>query len=79
MSNNNTTTNESSPPKIKVHFVPVGNAPLLKKSKFLISSTDEFGVATIFLRKLLKLTSDTTSLGKNSGLEIIPVSSIRKF
>jgi ubiquitin-like protein ATG12 len=60
MSNNTTTTNESSPPKIKVHFVPVGNAPLLKKSKFLISSTDEFGIATVFLRKLLKLTSDTT-------------------
>ena len=44
--------------KIKVHFVPVGNAPLLKKSKFLMSSTDEFSVATTFLRKLLKLNSD---------------------
>jgi ubiquitin-like protein ATG12 len=41
--------------KIKVHFVPVGNAPLLKKSKFLMSSSDEFAAASSFLRKLLKL------------------------
>lgn len=41
--------------KIKVHFVSVGNAPILKKSKFLMSGSDEFSVATTFLRKLLKL------------------------
>jgi ubiquitin-like protein ATG12 len=41
--------------KIKVHFVPVGNAPILKKSKFLMSSSDEFAAASSFLRKLLKL------------------------
>ncbi|EED91365.1 predicted protein, partial [Thalassiosira pseudonana CCMP1335] len=43
--------------RVKVHFVAVGSAPILKKSKFLIGEEDEFGVATAFLRRLLRLDS----------------------
>jgi ubiquitin-like protein ATG12 len=62
------TDNEAiqTPSKIKVHFVSVGNAPILRKSKFLMSSSDEFRVATSFLRKLLKLDASTTSTNKTS-------------
>ena len=44
--------------KIKVHFVAVGSAPMLKRSKFKMNADDEFMVAISFLRKLLKLTTD---------------------
>lgn len=44
--------------KIKVHFVAVGSAPMLKRSKFKMNADDEFMVAISFLRKLLKLTAD---------------------
>jgi ubiquitin-like protein ATG12 len=57
-------TAAAPPKKIKVHFVAVGNAPILKKSKFLMSSEDEFGVANSFLRRLLKL-SDGASNNKS--------------
>ncbi|KAL7469643.1 hypothetical protein ACHAXS_009910 [Conticribra weissflogii] len=40
--------------KIKVHFVAVGSAPILKKSKFIMSSNDQFARAIEFVRKLLK-------------------------
>ena len=46
-------------PKIKVHLVAVGSAPILKKNKFLMNRTDNFGVAIAFLRRRLKL--DTTA------------------
>ena len=46
-----TTTQE----KVKVHFVAVGSAPLLKKTKFQISAAQPFAAVTAFLRKLLKL------------------------
>ena len=44
---------------VKVHFVAVGNAPILKKSKFLMNQDDEFGIAISFLRRLLKLSDST--------------------
>ena len=44
--------------KIKVHFVAVGSAPMLKRSKFKMNADDQFLVAITFLRKLLKLTAD---------------------
>lgn len=47
--------------KVKVHFVPVGSAPILKKSKFQIGADQRFAAVHTFLRKLLKLnaSSDT--------------------
>mmetsp|Transcript_12123 Transcript_12123/g.25664 ORF Transcript_12123/g.25664 Transcript_12123/m.25664 type:complete len:106 (-) Transcript_12123:1055-1372(-) len=43
--------------KIKVHFVSVGAAPILKKTKFQISSNQRFASVHVFLRKFLKLQS----------------------
>ncbi|KAL7544776.1 hypothetical protein ACHAWF_008139 [Thalassiosira exigua] len=47
------------PQKIKVHLVAVGNAPILKKAKFLMNADDRFAVAATFLRKVLKLSPGT--------------------
>ena len=47
--------------KIKVHLVAVGSAPILKKSKFLMNYNDKFAVANTFLRKILKLQSNSVS------------------
>eukprot|EP00986_Skeletonema_menzelii_P020160 scaffold30403_cov154-Skeletonema_menzelii.AAC.1 len=54
--------------KIKVHLVAVGSAPILKKNKFLMNRTDNFGVAISFLRKRLKLPdgSSTAAAAANS-------------
>jgi ubiquitin-like protein ATG12 len=41
--------------KQKVHCIAVGNAPLMKKSKFLISSNESFGIFQKRLEKMLKL------------------------
>ena len=41
--------------KVKVHFVAVGSAPLMKKTKFQISSAQRFGAVQAFLRKALQL------------------------
>ena len=50
-----------------MHFVAVGSAPILKKSKFLIGEEDEFGVATAFLRRLLRLDSGSSSVTNLAG------------
>mmetsp|Transcript_16658 Transcript_16658/g.33599 ORF Transcript_16658/g.33599 Transcript_16658/m.33599 type:complete len:108 (-) Transcript_16658:6-329(-) len=47
--------------KVKVHFVAVGSAPILKKTKFQISATQPFAAVTTFLRKLLKLNNNESS------------------
>jgi len=47
--------------KIKVHFVPVGNAPIMKRTKFQIGTDGrekKFASLNVFLRKILKLTPD---------------------
>ncbi len=49
----------SATKKVKVHFVAVGNAPILKKSNFLMDQDDEFGIAISFLRRLLKLSESS--------------------
>lgn len=41
--------------KQKVHCIAVGNAPLMKKTKFLISSNETFGILQQRLQKMLKL------------------------
>ena len=46
---------QSATKKIKVHFVSVGAAPIMKKTKFQISSDQRFASVHVFLRKVLKL------------------------
>jgi ubiquitin-like protein ATG12 len=41
--------------KVKVHFVAVGAAPIMKKTKFQISGDSRFASVLSFLRKMLKL------------------------
>lgn len=48
--------------KVKVHFVAVGSAPLMKKTKFQIGADQRFGAVTAFLRKMLKLNGTGSSL-----------------
>mmetsp|Transcript_14067 Transcript_14067/g.18346 ORF Transcript_14067/g.18346 Transcript_14067/m.18346 type:complete len:109 (+) Transcript_14067:71-397(+) len=47
--------------KVKVHFVAVGSAPILKRSKFQIGADQKFAAVVSFLRKLLK-TDNSASL-----------------
>ena len=54
-------TSIPKPQKIKVHLVAVGSAPILKKSKFLMNYNDKFAVVNTFLRKILKLQSNTSN------------------
>mmetsp|Transcript_3255 Transcript_3255/g.5455 ORF Transcript_3255/g.5455 Transcript_3255/m.5455 type:complete len:157 (-) Transcript_3255:474-944(-) len=63
--------------KIKVHLVAVGSAPILKKNKFLMNRTDNFGVAISFLRKRLKLPdgSSTAAAAGTSSSTTPPSSS----
>lgn len=46
--------------KVKVHFVAVGSAPLMKKTKFQISSEQRFVSVLGFLRKMLKISSSSS-------------------
>ena len=48
--------------KVKVHFVAVGSAPIMKKTKFLIGANQRFSSVTTFLRKMLKLSGSGSSL-----------------
>ena len=54
--------------KVKIHFVAVGSAPILKRTKFQISADQRFAAVHVFLRKLLKLPSiDSHSSGSGSS------------
>lgn len=48
--------------KVKVHFVAVGSAPIMKKTKFQIRGDQRFAAVTTFLRKMLKMTGSEGSL-----------------
>ena len=50
------------PRKTKIHFVPVGSAPLMKKTKFAIASDQRFSSVTSFLRKMLSGTGGSLFL-----------------
>ena len=52
----------SNDEKVKVHFVAVGAAPIMKKTKFLISADQRFSSVITFLRKMLKMTNNGSSL-----------------
>ena len=66
-STNTTTTPTIQSIKIKVHLVAVGSAPILKKSKFLMNADDRFAVAIAFLRKVLKLSTTSSSTSSVSN------------
>ena len=53
--NANGSTPSTTTKKVKVHFVPVGSAPIMKKNKFQLSSDQRFASVQLFLRKMLKL------------------------
>ena len=57
--------------KVKVHLVAVGSAPILKKNKFLMNRTDNFGVVISFSVKRLRLNNvsggNTNASGSNSS------------
>lgn len=58
------------PDKVKIHFVAVGSAPILKRTKFQINSDQRFAAVHVFLRKLLKLSPtehNTLSAGNSSN------------
>lgn len=48
--------------KVKVHFVAVGAAPIMKKTKFQIGADQRFAAVTTFLRKMLKMSGSGSSL-----------------
>mmetsp|Transcript_56013 Transcript_56013/g.84769 ORF Transcript_56013/g.84769 Transcript_56013/m.84769 type:complete len:101 (-) Transcript_56013:69-371(-) len=41
--------------KVKVHFVPVGSAPMMKKTKFQLGGDQTFASVQTRLRNMLKL------------------------
>jgi ubiquitin-like protein ATG12 len=53
--------------KVKVHFVPVGSAPIMKKTKFQIGADQRFASVHSFLRKVLKLQGDSLFLYLSSA------------
>ena len=59
MENNNGTS--SAVDKVKVHFVAVGSAPIMKRTKFQIGADQRFAAVVAFLRKMLKL-QDSSAL-----------------
>ena len=54
-------TSNSSDEKVKVHFVAVGAAPIMKKTKFLIAADQRFSSVIAFLRKMLKMTNSNSN------------------
>jgi ubiquitin-like protein ATG12 len=51
---------QKTPDKIKIHFVAVGSAPLLKKSKFAIAADQRFASVVAFLRKMITAESSSS-------------------
>lgn len=58
--------------KVKVHFVAVGSAPIMKKTKFQIGADQRFAAVTSFLRKMLKLKGSSLFLYCNSAFVPAP-------
>ena len=54
--------NTAYPPddKVKVHFMAVGSAPMMKKTKFLIGANQPFSSVIAFLRKMLKMGNESS-------------------
>ncbi|CAB9505117.1 like protein ATG12 [Seminavis robusta] len=60
--NTNGQGNPAAEEKVKVHFVAVGSAPMMKKTKFQIGADQRFSSVITFLRKILKLSGTGSSL-----------------
>lgn len=68
---------ETKGEKVKVHFVAVGSAPIMKKNKFQISTDQRFASVSSFLRKILKLgAADSLFLYCNSAFAPSPDESL---
>jgi len=50
-----TTSKTTTNSKVKIHFIAVGSAPLMKKSKFQIPVKEPFGSLQVKMRKMLQL------------------------
>ena len=61
------TVSNSSDEKVKVHFVAVGAAPIMKKTKFLIAADQRFSSVIAFLRKMLKMTNNNNNNNNSNG------------
>jgi ubiquitin-like protein ATG12 len=46
--------------KVKVHFVAVGSAPIMKKTKFILPAENRFVSVNAFLRKVLRLPTSSS-------------------
>ncbi len=55
----------NKPQKVKVHFVAVGSAPLMKKAKFLISPKESFSRLQEKLTKMLQLKDSSNTKSTN--------------
>lgn len=51
----------SSSDRVKVHFVAVGNAPIMRKTKFQIGADQSFAEVQVNLSKMLRNTAATNS------------------
>lgn len=57
----------NKPQKVKVHFVAVGSAPLMKKAKFLISPKESFSRLQEKLTKMLQLKDSSSPNNKTKS------------
>lgn len=53
--------------RVKIHFIPVGSAPQMKKRRFQISGKEQFSTLQGKLRKMLQLTSSQLFLYINES------------
>jgi ubiquitin-like protein ATG12 len=58
--------------KVKVHFVAVGSAPIMKKTKFQLGADQRFAAVTMFLRKMLKMAGTGSSLFLYCNSSFVP-------
>ncbi|GMH63875.1 hypothetical protein TL16_g03823 [Triparma laevis f. inornata] len=47
-------------PKVKIYLMPVGSAPILKRSKFKVSASSPWSQLVMFVRKQLALAPDAS-------------------
>ena len=57
------TEKKGSSNKVRVHFVAVGSAPLMKRNKFQIGANEPFRSVMVFLHRMLKKSPDPKKEG----------------
>lgn len=75
---------DPSPPsvvedKVKVHFVAVGSAPLMKRTKFKLNANESFSVISVFLSKMLFKSSSPSSSNNNNNNNTVGKSPPKKI